>query len=76
MLVLSRKSTIDTFGRSAMNDELNGIRARFSARFDTTILAALLAVVFCVPDGIPQLVSLSVLSLCSFASILRVCQLE
>jgi len=76
MLVLSRKATVDTFGRSAMNDERKGIRAGFSAKFDTAVWAACLAVAFFVADGYPQLEAFSVLGLCSLASIVRVCQRE
>jgi hypothetical protein len=74
MLVHSRKATVDNFGRSAMNDEQKGIGAGLSPKFDTAVWAACLAVAFLVPDGYPQFVAFSVLSLCSFASILRVCQ--
>jgi hypothetical protein len=73
MSVLSREATVDTFGRS---DERKGIRAGFSAKFDTAVWAAWLAVAFFVPDGYPQLEAFSVLGLCSLASIVRVCQRE
>jgi hypothetical protein len=76
MSVLSRKATVDTFSRSAMHDALKEIVARFNAKFDTSVCLPLLAVAFFVPDGCPRLVALAVLSFCSFASILRVCQRE
>jgi hypothetical protein len=76
MLVLSRKATVDTFGRSAMNEERKGIRERFSTIFYTAIWATCLAVALFVPDGYPQLVAFSVLGLCSLASLVCVCQCE
>jgi len=76
MLFFSQKTTVDTFGRSATNDELKGIRARFRANFETAVLALVLAVAFFVPDGYPQQVALSLLSFCSFGSILYVCHRE
>lgn len=70
MLVLPHNATVDTLGRS---DERKGIQARFSAKFETALWAASLAVALLVPNGYPQLVAFSVLSLCSLAWIARVC---
>jgi len=73
MSVLSREAIVDTFGRS---DERKGIREGFGARFNAAIWAASLAVALLVPEGYPQLIAFSVLSLCSLASIACVCQRE
>lgn len=74
MLVLFRKATVDIFGRSATNDAQQGTDAESNAKFDTAIWAAWLAVAYFVPEGYPQLVTLSGLGLYSFASILCACQ--
>ncbi len=73
---LSSKATVGFFGSSAMDGEPKGIRARFNARFDTAVWAALLASALFVPDGYPRLVALSILGLCSFATIVCACQRE
>ncbi len=75
MLDLSRKVSIESVQRSAMNEEWRGVRARF-VKSEIAVGAACLAVAFLVPDGYPRLVALSVVSLCSYAWILRVCQCE
>ena len=74
MLILFRKATLDIFGRSEINEEQKRIGAGFHAKFGTAIWAAWLAVAFFVPNGYPQLISLSVLGLFFFASMVRICQ--
>ena len=76
MSVFFGNAPADTFERSAISNELTGIRARFVAIFDTAVWAALLAVAFVLPEGYPRLVMCSILALCSFASILCACQRE
>lgn len=76
MLNLSREATVDTFGTSAMSGERQGILAGFSVRLEMAIGAACLAVACFVPAGYPRLVALSIVSLCSFASIIRTCHSE
>ncbi len=76
MSVLSREAMVDTFEGSATNEERQGIRARFSMPVEAAAGAACLAAAFVVPEGYPRLIALALVSLCSYAWILRACQCE
>jgi hypothetical protein len=76
MSVLSREAMLDTFDGSTTSDERRGVRARFSMPIESAIGAACLAAAFVVPEGYPRLVALALVSLCSYAWILRACHCE
>ncbi len=76
MFVALREAVVDVLESSAMSDERQGIRPRSRLPIETAVGAASLAAAFLVPDGYPQIVALSVVSLCSYAWILRACQRE
>jgi hypothetical protein len=71
MSISNRNAIAENFGRTAMSELGKAIRAEFGGRFEIALGAVCLAAAFSVLDGYPRLAALSVVSLCSFASMMR-----